>query len=249
MSERHSIVNGDLPLDIRNAQLTYSGMSNPLLRELRETRNWSQQKLADEVSRTGPPCGQPDIARLESGKKKMTMDWMVRLGRALDVDPKVFLDAPGGKDTPVLRLPGGDVAIGPRSTPAINPRDGRDMIPVRSAVRGGDQEMFLHDGPIDWVPRPYSLLNVREPYALYMVGESMLPRFRPGQRLYVNPHRPIIAGYGAVVTKTNNAVMVKEYVRKTNAALHLRQYNPDEPIEIDLADVVEIHTVVQIDEP
>lgn len=246
MSERHSIVNGDLPLDIRNAALTYSGMTSLLL-ELRNARGWSQQKLADEVSRTGKPCGQPDIARLEIGKKKMTMDWMVRLGRALDVDPKAFLDAPG-KDTPVLRLPGGDVAIGPRHLP-VNPRDGRDMIPVRSAARGGEQEMFLHDGPIDWVPRPYSLLNVREPYALYMVGESMLPRFRPGQRLYVNPHRPATVGYGVVVTKTNHAVMVKEFVRRTNRELILRQYNPDEPVEIDLADVIELHTIVQIDEP
>jgi phage repressor protein C with HTH and peptisase S24 domain len=109
--------------------------------------------------------------------------------------------------------------------------------------------MFLYDGPIDWVPRPRSLLNVHEPYALYMVGESMMPRFRPGQLLYVNPHRPITPGYGAVVTKKTNAVMVKEFVRRTNQTLLVRQYNPEEPIEIDLDEVVDVHTIVQVDEP
>lgn len=216
---------------------------NTQITRFRTERGLSQQALADLVG-----CGQSDIAKLESGGKRSTIDWMVRIAPHLGVGPKDLLPpAPG--DAPLFKLPGGDVAIGSRSAPALNPRDGREMIPVRSAARGGEQEMFLHDGPIDWVPRPYSLLNVRDPYALYMVGESMMPRFRPGQRLYVNPHRPITAGYGAVVTKTNNAVMVKEYVRKTNSALFLRQYNPDEPIEIDLVEVVEIHTVVQVDEP
>jgi phage repressor protein C with HTH and peptisase S24 domain len=53
----------------------------------------------------------------------------------------------------------------------------------------------------------------------------------------------------AVVTKSNNAVTVKEYVRKTNQALVLHQYNPDEQLEAYLDDVVEVHAIVQIDEP
>ncbi len=215
---------------------------NLQIKALREARGLSQQKLADMAG-----CGQGDIAKLETGAKRTTVDWMVRLAPHLGCEPKDLMPpAPG--DAPLLRLPGGDVAIGPRRQPT-HPRDQRDLIPVRSAARGGEQEMFLHDGPIDWVPRPYSLLNVREPYALYMVGESMLPRFRPGQLLYVNPHRPITAGYGAVITKKNDAVMVKEFLRRTNRVIELRQYNPEEPIEIELDDVVEVHTIVQIDEP
>lgn len=214
-----------------------------ILRQLREARGWSQQKLADKAG-----CGQPDIHRLEIGKKKLTMDWMIRLGKALEVDPKVFLEPPGAT-TPIFRLPGGEVAVGPKPPPQ-RPRDDSDMIPVRSAARGGsDQEMFLSDGPIDWLPRPYRLLNVHEPYALYMVGESMIPRYWPGQILYVNPHRPATPGRGVVVTKANHAVLVKEFVRRSNHEVHLHQYNPDQQIEVDLDEVRDVHTIVQVDEP
>lgn len=213
---------------------------NLQIKALREARGMSQQDLADLMG-----CGQSDIAKLETGAKRSTLDWMVRIAPHLGVGPKDLMPPEPG---PLLVLPGGEVATGPRHRP-MHPRDQRDMIPVRSAARGGEQEMYLHDGPIDWVPRPYSLLNVREPYALYMVGESMMPRFRPGQMLYINPHRPATAGYGVVVTKKNDAVTVKEFVRRTNRALHLRQYNPDEPIEIDLDDVIDVHTIVQVDEP
>lgn len=219
-------------------------MPNLQIKALREAREWSQQYLADLIG-----CGQSDIAKLENGTKKSTLDWMVRIAPHLGVAPKDLMPpGPGEAPPPLLMLPGGEVAVGPR-VHLPNPRDGRDMIPLRSAARGGEQEMFLHDGPIDWLPRPPSLLNVREPYALYMVGESMLPRFRPGQRLYVNPHRPPTAGFGVVVTKANNAVMVKEFARQTNRVLELRQYNPDEPIEIELSEVLDVHTIVQIDEP
>lgn len=225
-----------------NRGMATKAIPNTQIKALREALGMSQQKLADLVG-----CGQGDIAKLENGTKRSTVDWMVRIAPHLGVNPKDLMPpAPG--DAPLLRLPGGDVAVGPRHAPT-HPRDQRDLIPVRSAARGGEQEMFLYDGPIDWVPRPYSLLNVHEPYALYMVGESMMPRFRPGQILYVNPHRPATAGYGAVITKKNQAVMVKEFVRRTNRELHLRQYNPDELIEIDLDEVVEVHTIVQVDEP
>lgn len=225
-----------------NPPMQSKAIPNTQLRAFREARGFSQAKLAEAVG-----CGQGDIAKLESGAKRTTVDWMVRLAPHLAVDPKDLMPpAPG--DAPLLTLRGGEVAAGPRHQPT-HPRDHRQLIPVRSAARGGEQEMFLHDGPIDWVPRPYSLLNVHDPYVLYMVGESMLPRFRPGQLLYVNPHRPITPGYGAVITKSNNAVTVKEFVRRTNRVLELLQYNPAEPIEIPLEEVLDVHTIVQIDEP
>ena len=56
-----------------------------------------------------------------------------------------------------------------------------DRIPIRSGARGGtDQEMFLEDGPIGYTPRPANLGGVRSAYAIYMVGDSMEPRYEPG---------------------------------------------------------------------
>ena len=44
----------------------------------------------------------------------------------------------------------------------------------RSAARGGgEQEMFLEDGPIGYTPRPSNLSGVRGAYAIYMIGDEL----------------------------------------------------------------------------
>src|SRR5689334_15650897 len=102
---------------------------NTQLKAIREARGLSQQKLADLVG-----CGQGDIAKLESGAKRSTIDWLVRIAPHLGVEPKDLLPPVPG-NAPLLILPGHDVAVGPRHTPT-HPRDQRDLIPVRSAARG-----------------------------------------------------------------------------------------------------------------
>jgi hypothetical protein len=80
---------------------------------------------------------------------------------------------------------------------------GPDQMPIRSAARGGgDQEMFPEDGPIGYTPRPANLGGVRSAYAIYMVGDSMEPRWEPGWLLHVNPFKP--------VTRARDVVLAQE---------------------------------------
>lgn len=135
-----------------------------------------------------------------------------------------------------------------RSAPYA-PLDRQDLIPVRSAGRGGDeQEMFLADGPVDYVPRPHVLQRVKEAYAIYMVGDSMSPRYEPGFTLYVNPFRPPRPGNGVVVYKKNDSVLVKRFKAMTADTLVLEQLNPARELRIARAEVAHIHLVVHVDE-
>jgi transcriptional regulator with XRE-family HTH domain len=221
------------------------GIMDPMIRhrlkELRERAGLSMQALAD---RTGTSA--PQINKLEKGERRMTIDWMTRLARGLGCEPSdLLLDG-----SPPLPLPLAD----PRGQPAYAaiPRhtDPRDLIPVRSAARGGDeQEMFLRDGPIDFMRRPHSLIHVRDAYAIYMIGESMSPRFLPGQILHVNPYKPPALGAGVVVTKLTDAVLIKEFVRRSATTLFLRQYNPATEFDLPLSEIRDVHTVVGLDEP
>lgn len=125
----------------------------------------------------------------------------------------------------------------------------RDSIPVRSAARGGDeQEMFLEDGPVDYVPRPHVLDNVKGAYALYMLGDSMSPKYEPGYTLYVNPFKPPRAGRGVVIFKKNNAVLVKLFKSITRTEIVLEQLNPRAELRIDRAEVDHVHLIVHVDE-
>ena len=116
----------------------------------------------------------------------------------------------------------------PRPIPAGVSTSARgDAIPIRSAARGGgDQAMFLGDGPIGYTPRPTNLAGVRDAYAIYMIGDSMEPRYEQGWLLHVNPFKPPTRGRDVVLYKTNDAVLIKQFVRWDGDVLLLRQLNP-----------------------
>jgi phage repressor protein C with HTH and peptisase S24 domain len=124
-----------------------------------------------------------------------------------------------------------------------------DLIPIRSAGRGGnDQEMFLEDGPIGYTSRPANLGGVREAYAIYMVGDSMEPRYEPGWLLHVNPFKPPIRGRDVVVYKQGQIVLIKQFVGWEGDTLVLRQLNPPDTLRIPRTDVRECHLVVGADQ-
>jgi phage repressor protein C with HTH and peptisase S24 domain len=136
------------------------------------------------------------------------------------------------------------LAMAPSSLPR-----GTDQIPIRSGARGGtDQEMFLEDGPIGYTPRPASLGGVRSAYAIYMVGDSMQPRYEPGWLLHVNPFKPPTRGRDVVVYKEGQAVLIKQFVGWEGDTLILRQLNPPTTLQIPRDQVRECHLVVGADQ-
>ena len=58
-------------------------------------------------------------------------------------------------------------------------------------------------------------MNPLDPYALYMVGRSMSPRYEPGWLLHINPGRPPISGRDIVIYKRNSEVP-DQAVRRAN---------------------------------
>jgi phage repressor protein C with HTH and peptisase S24 domain len=124
-----------------------------------------------------------------------------------------------------------------------------DSIPIKSAGRGGgEQQMFLEDGPIGYTPRPANLGGVRGAYAIYMVGDSMEPRYQQGWLLHVNPFKPPTRGRDVVVYKTGQAVLIKQFVGWHGEVLVLRQLNPEAELRIPRDEVVECHLVVGVDQ-
>ncbi len=123
-----------------------------------------------------------------------------------------------------------------------------DRIPVRSGGRGGsDQEMFLND-PVDYTARPANLSGVREAYAIYMVGDSMEPRYEQSWLLHVNPFKPPKRGRDVVVYKKGNVVLIKQFIGWEGDTLVLRQLNPPDTLRIAREEVRECHLVVGVDQ-
>jgi phage repressor protein C with HTH and peptisase S24 domain len=125
------------------------------------------------------------------------------------------------------------------------------MIPVLGEVVGGDDGEYIFNGQIqDYVACPPSLVNVPNAYSVYVDGESMSPRYRPGETVYVHPGRPPRRGDDVIVQVKPREEdqpphgFIKEFVGWQGNKLVLHQHNPQRRIEFERDDVVSIHPIV-----
>ncbi|HZU88537.1 MAG TPA: LexA family transcriptional regulator [Stellaceae bacterium] len=199
------------------------------------------------------------VSRMLKGDRQMKLLEAVQVAAFLGVaQDEVLRHAGASLDAPPR--PGGGVADmaaapprrgrPPRAFAGPPPGAGRaDAIPIRSAGRGGgEQQMFLSDGPIGYTARPANLGGVRGAYAIYMLGDSMEPRYQQGWLLHVNPFKPPIRGRDVVVYKTGQAVLIKQFLRWDDDALVLRQLNPPQELRIPREEIAECHLVVGVDQ-
>ncbi len=118
------------------------------------------------------------------------------------------------------------------------------------AGSGIELTQFKFNERLDSIARPASLASDPDAYALTIIGDSMWPRFRPGRQIAISPRSPAAIGddvlvqLGGLAEDGRRLVLIKELVRRTAAALTLRQFNPDRSFEIQTAEVTAVHKVV-----
>lgn len=221
------------------------------IRELRERAGLSQAALG---TRAG--TSQPQIDRLEKGERRLTDTWMRRLAAGLECDPADLLprgdSAPPPPSAPIV-VPAPETPIGaarPVDLPSkqLMPLD----VPVFGVAAGNpmDGAFQLESGVIDYVRRAPGIMNARDVYALYVTGESMWPRFRDGELLYISASRPVRIGDDVVVCikpereGDPERCFIKTLVRRHSDSIEVEQFNPGKRITFANADVVRVHRVL-----
>ena len=119
-----------------------------------------------------------------------------------------------------------------------------------SHLRGAFQ---LMGGYVDMVPRPPALRGAKDIYALYIEGESMHPRYSPGDLIFVHPHTPAVQGDPVVIqSQITDADPVEATIgildRRTEKSIVIKKFNPPREIEINRATVRKIHKVLTTNE-
>jgi hypothetical protein len=111
----------------------------------------------------------------------------------------------------------------------------RDL-PVFGTAEGGKGALVLSNEPVDWVLRPDSLLRVKDGYGVIVTGDSMSPEHKPGSTALVNPHIPARSGDTCIFRRHDDDgtvhMCIKELVRATADAWHVRQHNPPKAITL-----------------
>lgn len=222
------------------------------IREIRERLGLSQAELAARIK-----TSQPQIDRLEKAQRSLRDTWMRRLAAGLECEPADLLSESADDPPP---LPSQPIVVPAPEAPAgsIRPVDlpqKRDMpldVPVYGVAAGNpmDGAFQLETGIIDFVRRAPGIMNARDVYALYVTGESMWPRFRDGELLYISASRPVRIGDDVVVCikpereGDPERCFIKTLVRRHSDSIEVEQFNPGKRITFANADIVRVHRVL-----
>lgn len=145
---------------------------------------------------------------------------------------------------------------------AYKPQPARADLPVLGTAHGGivniidgdndtqvEQTLFEPTQIIRYITRPRALSDARDAYAIYVEGESMYPRFGPGEMAVVDPRVPPRIGDDVIVQLSENgddeihAILIKRLVRRSASFLELEQFNPPAIFRIDAARVKRLHRI------
>jgi phage repressor protein C with HTH and peptisase S24 domain len=184
------------------------------------------------------------VAQWEADTTAPKIDRLITLAAFLNVDAMDILsgsqDAEGEDGT--SNLP---AALHAAAKVALGPPD----LPVRGSAKGGKSGVValpVDQQPVDWTYRPPQLVGVRDAFAVFAYGDSMVPMYQHGQTLWIHPHMPVGPGNGVLVVKTNDEAFVKQFVRWSKDQLVLQQYGPKKQIKMPSAEIRHVYRVLGV---
>lgn len=230
-------------------------MAKTFIKEWRKYRGLTQEQLADMIDMSNS-----NLSRIESGSVRYTSDSLELIAGALAVGVADLLshspaDALKSADaTNSLRNERNNAQKSTQTGPTIPapstmPKD----VPVYGTAQGGPVGAFqMENGVIDYVRRPPGIADAKDVYALYIVGDSMAPRYQEGELVYVSSKRPVRPGDYVIVEFVNGdgeqVAYCKQLVRRNASTLKLAQSNPEQSFDLDMDRVIRIHRVLTMNE-
>lgn len=194
----------------------------------RTKKGWSQTKLAKRIG-----VSQQTIDKIENGKSK-TSRYIARIAAALDVEP-------GHLDPDYVLAP---QEVEEPSTMAVRPQpvliSASERMPVYASAEGsnGDGALILEVDPIEYVPKPQPLENVRNAYGILIEGESMEPAYEAGDTAWINPvlgprrNTDVILYVNDDMGSGEKRAVIKRLVTWNDTHWTLRQYNPPKDFQL-----------------
>jgi phage repressor protein C with HTH and peptisase S24 domain len=197
------------------------------VRERRAVLGLSQPQLAKTVGGITYQA----IQQLEAGGGTKHL---VGIARALGVTAEWLQDGHG---------------LAPAKSVASTRAAGEKLKVLGMAECGPDGWSLWNGDVIDLIDRPASLVGVPNAYAVYVVGESMEPRYHPGEVVHIHPGRPVDVGAYVLVQRRGKQgepplAVIKRLAKRTGTKITLEQFNPPRTFDIKASDIVSIHRVV-----
>lgn len=133
----------------------------------------------------------------------------------------------------------------------VKPRTGKPAftenrcLPVRGRAEGGqDGNFVIEEQPIDWTFRPADLQGVNDAFAVFVSGDSMVPKYKNGDLVYVHPNRSITKKRYVLVETAEHKGFIKQFISWQEDALIVQQFNPEQEISIPREQVLRLMLVI-----
>lgn len=219
-----------------------------------------------------------DRIREARARKNLTQD---DVARALEISPEAVTQWESGRTAParkrlerlahllgvsVAHLVTGDGAPAPSDPFASRPSEVRPAddhkviafgsmprdVPVLGVVVGGADDHFdLNGETVDFLRRPPALSGMRSVFGLYVVGNSMYPRYEEGDPIYLQEGRNPAIGDDIVIEMKPRGdgdgevrrAYLKRLVKRAGDTLIVEQFNPAMELPIPLKHVLRIYRV------
>ena len=118
-------------------------------------------------------------------------------------------------------------------------------LPVRGRAQGGqDGNFIIEEQPIDWTFRPADLQGVNDAFAVFVSGDSMVPKYKNGDLVYVHPTRSITKNRYVLVETTEHKGFIKQFVSWQEDTLIVQQFNPMQEVRIPKETVLRLMLVI-----
>lgn len=214
-----------------------------------QIRNW--ERLADilDIDRDVFLRTMTESTALVDGIQRMSSIIRLQMDGALPAMGATAVAVSKSVKSPPTFYGGGPVntPVVARSFPHMNARD----VPVYGRAQGGPAGEFEFNGEImGWESRPPMLEGVPDAYAIYVDGDSMFPRYKPGETVWMNPSKPPSRGDDVIVQlhpKEEHGPFrgfIKEFVKWSPNHLVVYQHNPAGELTYERDDVKTMHTIV-----
>lgn len=120
----------------------------------------------------------------------------------------------------------------------------RDLPVLGRAQGGAEGNLVVEETAIDWTFRPADLQGVKDAFAVYVTGDSMLPKYKNQDLAYIHPTRQPHHGRFVLVETREHSCFIKQFLKWEGETLILRQFNPAREIRIPRTDVLRLLLVV-----
>lgn len=189
----------------------------------------------------------------ENGQNGIRTEPALSYARAFGVEPGWLMTGVGhGPGAAKLAQRGSrETEIAPAPRAYSGERWPRDLRVLGMAECGPDGWSLWNGEVIEMTSRPPNLAGAAQAYAVYVVGDSMEPRYHSGELVYVHPGRPVDVGAYVLVQVKPAAdsgeaprAVVKRLVRRSATKVTLEQFNPKKTVELKTSDIISMHRVV-----